>query len=80
MGEQQITLGEVYRLVQSLQADVKAFVSTRPCELHGTRLTVIETARSEEAKQAVRRSTLAGIIASIGMTGLLRAVQEWIGR
>lgn len=65
--DRDVTLGEVYRKLMELQADVKLFVSTRPCEMHGSRILVIETERKTEARQSVKRGAIAGILSSAGI-------------
>ena len=40
------------------------------------RVTIIETQRTDEEKQAVRRGTWAGILAAAGLTGALKAIEH----
>lgn len=40
------------------------------------RLTIIETQRTEEDKQAVKRGVWAGLVASAGLTGVLKVLES----
>lgn len=44
------------------------------------RVTIIETQREDEAQQAVKRSTWAGLLAAAGLTGVVELVKVWAGR
>ncbi len=42
-----------------------------------TRITVIETERAQEDKQAMRKGTTWGVISAAGITGLFKAVEAF---
>ncbi len=68
MNDQDITIGEVYRLVQTVREELREFISTRPCEPHAVRLALIESKQVDEEKQSMRRGAVAGVLSATGLT------------
>ena len=74
----QTTRAELQGLGQQILAKLESHAEDD--RLVANRVLVIETQRSEEAKQSMKRGTWAGILAAGGITGTVEIVKHWLAK